>query len=137
MFSLFSVTVRFVKMQFNSITYKTRMIESNNPYWNKRFNLGKVSVRSSHLKARYHMCGLIYCVIVLIKVDTHQSLHFELWDEDLQYDDRLGACYTDPTQGTHTITCSTLNGGFEIRYTLTCDKHLTGDYCNRYKPSPV
>lgn len=71
-----------------------------------------------------------------MKVDTHPKLKVEVWDEDLQYDDLLGSCEKDPMQGSHRFSCSTINGGFEVKYTLTCDKHLTGEYCSRYKPSP-
>ncbi|XP_051801775.1 perforin-1-like [Acanthochromis polyacanthus] len=103
-------TDSFVKMWFGSIYHRTHMIESNDPQWNAYFDLGKV--------------------------DTHTTLYFELWDEDLQYDDLLISCSTRVVQGTHSFTCSANGGGFKFKYTLTCDSHLTGDHCHRYKPSP-
>ncbi|KAM7394555.1 hypothetical protein PAMP_021348 [Pampus punctatissimus] len=103
-------TDAYVKMWYGSIYHRTHMIRSNYPTWNSHYNLGKV--------------------------DTHLGLKFELWDEDVTYDDLLGTCVRYLNQGTHTFNCPAKRGGFEIRFTLTCDPHLTGDRCNAYKPSP-
>uniref|UniRef100_A0A3B4XUN7 Perforin-1-like n=1 Tax=Seriola lalandi dorsalis TaxID=1841481 RepID=A0A3B4XUN7_SERLL len=69
-------------------------------------------------------------------VDTHLKLDFEVWDEDVIHDDRLISCDVHVRQGTHEDTCSDSLGKFEFKFTLTCDRHLTGDRCDRYKPSP-
>ncbi|KAI9525649.1 hypothetical protein NQZ68_006198 [Dissostichus eleginoides] len=70
------------------------------------------------------------------QVDTHGGLKVEVWDKDLNFDDHLRSCVVYLSQGTHRHSCPAKKGGFEFQYTLTCDPHLTGDRCNRYKPSP-
>ncbi|XP_035516772.1 perforin-1-like [Morone saxatilis] len=104
------ITESYAKIRHGSQSYETRMIESNYPQWNAHYNLGKV--------------------------DTHLHLTIEVWDKDFKNDDRLGSCMKQLSQGTHKITCPAKKGGIEVKYTLTCDSYLTGDKCNRYKPTP-
>ncbi|XP_070768977.1 perforin-1-like [Enoplosus armatus] len=108
----FSSADGYVKMWYGSFYRRTAtVIDSNNPRWNAQYNVGQV--------------------------DTLLDLRIEVWDSDLQYDDLLGSCTKYfLRQGTHSFTCAANTGGFEVQYTLTCDPHLTGDMCNRYKPSP-
>ncbi|KAK2817309.1 hypothetical protein Q5P01_025500 [Channa striata] len=106
------VTDAYVKFSFGSILLTTKLIISNSPIWNAEYELGKV--------------------------DTHDVLKVEVWDEDAwNSDDLLVSCDTQPKQGSYTWTCGGSSGYFKVEYTLTCDDHLTGDYCNRYKPSPL
>uniref|UniRef100_A0A3B4XRY3 Perforin-1-like n=1 Tax=Seriola lalandi dorsalis TaxID=1841481 RepID=A0A3B4XRY3_SERLL len=101
------VTDGYVKMWYGSIYRRTHMIQTNSPWWNARYDLGMV--------------------------DTHLKLDFEVWDEDVIHDDRLISCDVHVRQGTHEDTCSDSLGKFEFKFTLTCDRHLTGDRCDRVK----
>lgn len=71
-----------------------------------------------------------------MKVRTNLDLKLEIWDSDLQYDDLLGSCNRSLMEGTNTIYCPADPGYLEVKYTLTCDPYLTGNKCQRYKPSP-
>ncbi|XP_033478900.2 perforin-1-like [Epinephelus lanceolatus] len=107
---LFGKTDAYAQLWFGSSYRRTHVVKSNSPYWNVQYNLGKV--------------------------DTHLGLKVEVWDKDPGRDDRLGSCVKYLRQGTHTHVCPTKKGAFQFKYTLTCDRHLTGDKCNQYKPSP-
>eukprot|EP00064_Thunnus_orientalis_P011771 superscaffoldBa00001737_g11802 len=105
-------TEGYAKMWYGSDYYRTRMIESNYPRWNARYNLGKV--------------------------DTRLILKVEVWDDDSSWgndDDLLVSCKRYVKKGFHTFTCSSSLGSFEVKYTLTCDHHLTEDRCDHYTPS--
>ncbi|KAM4585263.1 perforin-1-like isoform 1-T2 [Odontesthes bonariensis] len=107
---LTGTTESYAKMWYGSTYHMTSMIRSNDPRWNAYYNLGKV--------------------------DTGLVLKVQAWDEDIDFDDLLGECVWSVYQGTHSLTCPAERGGFEVKYTLTCDPHLTGDKCQLYKPSP-
>uniref|UniRef100_A0A3B5Q0Q2 Perforin-1-like n=1 Tax=Xiphophorus maculatus TaxID=8083 RepID=A0A3B5Q0Q2_XIPMA len=61
------------------------------------------------------------------KVDTSLALKIEVWDQDWKYHDLLIECMKYLSQGTHTFTCKSALGNVEVKYTLTCDPHLTGE----------
>ncbi|XP_053182039.1 perforin-1-like [Scomber japonicus] len=106
---VFGTTDGYVKMRYGSFYSKTETISSNKPKWNAHYDLGTV--------------------------DTRLSLEFEVWDEDSSSDDQLISCDVSPTKGSYRLICRSSLGNLEVKYTLTCDPHLTGDKCDRYKPS--
>uniref|UniRef100_A0A3B5LRV4 Uncharacterized protein n=1 Tax=Xiphophorus couchianus TaxID=32473 RepID=A0A3B5LRV4_9TELE len=91
----------YAKMYYGSISHQTQVIVSDDPQWNAEFDLGKV--------------------------DTSLALKIEVWDEDPKYDDLLIECEKYLIPGTHTFTCKSALGNVEVKYTLTCDPHLTGE----------
>ncbi|KAK7929278.1 hypothetical protein WMY93_005673 [Mugilogobius chulae] len=103
-------TEGYVKMWYGPYSRQTGVIKSNDPVWNTQFNLGTV--------------------------DTHAPLKIEVWDADVKYDDLLLSCSQYFTQGTHSFQCYAKRANVEVRYTLTCDPHLTGSRCDLYKPTP-
>ncbi|KAM7009442.1 perforin-1-like [Tautogolabrus adspersus] len=101
-------TEGYVKVWYGPHHRQTHVVRSNDPWWNAYYHLGKV--------------------------DTHPNFYFEIWDVDWPDHELLGKCWRHVSQGTHRFTCPIHEGTFEIQYTLTCDTHLTGDKCERYKP---
>lgn len=100
----------YVKMWYANHFRETHWIKDNaNPHWNSHYDLGHV--------------------------DAANDLRFEVWDKDLKYDDQLGWCITRLNEGSHTGSCSLNRGGFSYSYSLTCDPHLMGYQCSRYKTS--
>ncbi|CAL9700052.1 unnamed protein product [Knipowitschia caucasica] len=99
----------YVKLSYGSLHRKTSVLYSNYPVWNATFNLGQV--------------------------DTHHRLKVEAWDEDPWPDELMGSCSRSLREGTRKFSCRASNGGVDAEYTLTCDRHLTGDRCSQYKPT--
>ncbi|KAI3353330.1 hypothetical protein L3Q82_019870 [Scortum barcoo] len=105
---LLGKTDAYVKMWYGSIYRRTSVIKSNYPLWNDVFNLGNV--------------------------DTHPNLKIELWDQDPIKDDLLLSCERSLSPGTSSFICREKKGNIEIQYTLTCDRHLTGDRADLIHP---
>ncbi|KAL3996768.1 ADP-ribosylation factor-like protein 8 [Sarotherodon galilaeus] len=100
----------YVVLKIDSVRGRTEMIESNYPTWTGDYLLGTVN--------------------------TESLLEVQIWDDDPSYDDLLVSCKEDLRAGSNTIRCSSSEGRFALHYTLKCDPHLTGEKCERYKPSP-
>ncbi|XP_071202900.1 perforin-1-like [Salvelinus alpinus] len=103
-------TEGYAVVTYGSKFHKTNVIPSNNPVWNATFDMGPF--------------------------DKDLSLKVAVWDDDpVDEDDNLLDCTVDLEQGTHGRWCNNSGEGFYFLYTLTCDPHLTGDKCEKYKPS--
>uniref|UniRef100_A0AAX7UZJ5 MACPF domain-containing protein n=1 Tax=Astatotilapia calliptera TaxID=8154 RepID=A0AAX7UZJ5_ASTCA len=100
----------YVVLKIDSVRGRTKMIESNDPTWTGDYLLGTVN--------------------------TESLLEVQIWDEDPSYDDLLVSCQKDLWAGSNTFRCPSSGGRFALHYTLICDPHLTGEKCERYKPSP-
>uniref|UniRef100_A0A096M2H2 MACPF domain-containing protein n=1 Tax=Poecilia formosa TaxID=48698 RepID=A0A096M2H2_POEFO len=98
----------YAKIYYGSIQRKTRVIESNNPWWNAWFLFGKV--------------------------DTSLELKIEVWDKDPKYDDLLVQCAKYLSPGSHTFTCKGKLGNVKVKYKLYCEPYLTGEKCSHYNP---
>ncbi|XP_071202878.1 perforin-1-like [Salvelinus alpinus] len=100
----------YAVVTYGSKSHKTNVIYSNNPVWNATFDMGPF--------------------------DKDLRLKVVVWDEDIMNEnDNLLHCTVDLEQGTHGHWCNKSREGFYFLYTLTCDTHLTGDKCEKYKPS--
>ncbi|XP_042174010.1 perforin-1-like [Oncorhynchus tshawytscha] len=102
-------TEGYAVVTYGSKSHQTDVIPSNNPVWNVTFDMGPF--------------------------DKDLSLKVAVWDYDpVNEDDNLLDCTVDLEQGTHERLYNNSGGGFYFLYTLTCDPHLTGDKCEKYKP---
>uniref|UniRef100_A0AAZ3SGW3 Perforin-1-like n=1 Tax=Oncorhynchus tshawytscha TaxID=74940 RepID=A0AAZ3SGW3_ONCTS len=104
-------TEGYAVVTYGSKSIETDVILSNNPVWNVTFDMGPF--------------------------DKDLSLKVAVWDDDLypvDKDDILIDCTINLEQGTHGHWCTNSGEGFYFLYTLTCDPHLTGDKCEKYKP---
>ncbi|XP_006634282.1 perforin 1.5 [Lepisosteus oculatus] len=100
----------FVKMWYDGNYRETHFIsEDNNPFWLKTF--------------------------IFDSVEIGHALVFEVWDKDIWQDDLLGSCRVYPTQGSQYISCPLDHGTFHFRYTVKCQRHLSGTHCEKYQPS--
>ncbi|XP_063062627.1 perforin-1-like [Engraulis encrasicolus] len=98
----------YVKMAFWYWHLQTHFIkDTEHPQWNVEYNLG-------HIQAEHW-------------------LNLEVWDKDLHHDDHLGSCGTHLYEGHRQNSCPVRAGVFSYSYVLTCDPHLTGYQCSRYK----
>ncbi|KAG8431185.1 hypothetical protein GDO86_019293 [Hymenochirus boettgeri] len=104
----------YVVFKFNGLERKTRTIwDTDNPTWNARFEFGTV------------------------ELGYNSKYTIEVWDQDTFYDEILGKCEYELKSGRKDETCSRLNRGV-INYSLyvTCESHLTGEFCNQYLSVP-
>ncbi|XP_070962187.1 perforin-1-like [Oncorhynchus clarkii lewisi] len=102
----------YVKLWCSGQHRLTRWITTYDPLWHTHFNFNYVN--------------------------TQSSLELQVWDKSPgeRDDDLQGGCSVNLEQGSHVHSCGLSNGSFTFSYTLTCDKHLTGDKCDQYYPSP-
>ncbi|XP_076859716.1 perforin 1.5 [Brachyhypopomus gauderio] len=107
----FTATDAFVKVWYNDMYKETRVVMDNdNPEWYDTHDFG--SVEFGH------------------------ELRFEVWDDDVFFNDILGRCLVYPERGTHSNSCNLHRGVFHFSYNAQCDAHLTGYRCRRYSPEP-
>ncbi|XP_076864372.1 perforin-1.3 [Brachyhypopomus gauderio] len=111
----FSKTDGYVKVFFGSQGYTTPVIWNNNfPMWNYRVPIGTVDLTE------------------------RKQLRFEVWDRDNRWDDDLlGRVYMTPQRSSgQQRSFSLKHGSLFVSITATCGPSLTGQYCDKYAPSP-
>ncbi|KAG7334621.1 hypothetical protein KOW79_001217 [Hemibagrus wyckioides] len=105
----------YVKLFLNGVfkDQTNTIMNNNNPYWNRNFNLGPMDLTMSHS----------------VKLEVYDLDHG--WDDDL-----LGACTAELKSGVNKV-CALNHGLLYYKVQVTCVPGLTGPSCSKYKPSPM
>ncbi|KAK3552995.1 hypothetical protein QTP86_030291, partial [Hemibagrus guttatus] len=106
----------FVKLFLNGAfrDQTNTIMNKNNPYWNRKFNLGTVDLTLEH------------------------NVKLEVWDLDQGWDDDLlGECDVQLKSGVVNNICTLNHGLLYYKVQVTCIPGLTGPSCSKYKPSPM
>ncbi|XP_036403572.1 perforin-1-like [Megalops cyprinoides] len=108
----------FVKVAVCGKTTQTTVLyNNNNPAWNEKYDLGDV------------------------KLSLASELKLEVWDEDnawyKRWNDLLGSCKVQPKEGFHKDICPLNHGTLYYSYKVECAPGLSGDTCDKHKPSPM
>ncbi|KAM9744865.1 uncharacterized protein ACNS7B_009378 [Menidia menidia] len=111
----FTSTDGYVKVFFNGMEYRSKVIyNNNNPRWDMAVDLGS-QVLSQQTKVK-----------------------FQVWDRDNNWDDdNLGECEKVLSAGTDGDFCNLNHGVLYFKWEVTCAPSLTGTLCERYQESPM
>ncbi|KAM4717031.1 uncharacterized protein FYW61_017248 [Anableps anableps] len=111
----FTSTDGFVKVLYNKVEYRSKVINNNNnPHWGFVVDLGPQDLSVAN------------------------KVRFEVWDQDNGWDDdKLGSCEQLLKNGIIEDACNMNHGRLYFKLEVKCAPSLSGEFCRDYKPTPM